>query len=833
MTPLLRAFEARQCRFPLPYNSILAKPEWCRRRRFETSTNSESIESEITPPQHDEQISFAERSAAGEEYSSITGNKLRTHERTAGLIRFVTNPWQDEGQRQAEETQLQDREHSNQDSHGPSGTYTVMKDENVHLSQPMGGYKFITARNYTGKRVQQYVLDTEPPKWAITSRESNSILWPQTSTKWNQQGFTKNLSPATYGDLPSGIHDAEKYDHYKGYRSPDIDGSRSESDTNGALANERALANELMDNSAERAAFQRLRKSLRMRDSQECFMALVELSTISEHDKTASLLLQISPNTFSEILRLVDPTHFLGRHGELRREFSPHYTRVLRVGTTGNHGFHQFYLKYLDHIYRIFVFRRLINPDQPPTLSDYKMLLKAARWTGNRGMANSTWKSLVKNHFSVGVATRVVPDTECFNHYLATLCWSDILNPLYAHQLRTVPSNLQPRTWNRPPRTLAGHRVGPIDGIKVNVSNYFREMAELGLVADVQTLCILMVASGREADLPTAAAILKRVWNIDVEKIMSNQQPQFEPIEGMTPDSALYPSVELLRTIAHIYGINSEIPTAMRLVDYVSRAYSIQIPSQVWFELLQWTHVLVAKRRGSKAINYDSQVGRLPPTAVSNVWSIMTSEPYNIKPGMEMYDLLIGVHIMNERFGEAQARMQEALALHKRDVNILKRHSYLLLMGSRNNPNSMVTAKHQRDYNFRLLRVKRNREYIRLWLARLIKKGGKSMVNSRAWRHRNMPDLVKQWISFSSQSVCYPIDTGFVELHTGARTRNRLRITRREFVTAWKKQHRKKSLQRFIKSRWPRPDSNVVFPENGSQNPADQIQGVDESSEVW
>ncbi|PQE28402.1 hypothetical protein CJF30_00008118 [Rutstroemia sp. NJR-2017a BBW] len=64
----------------------------------------------------------------------------------------------------------------------------------------------------------------------------------------------------------------------------------------------------LRDTDAERVAFEKLRKGLRMRDPQECFMALVELSAVTEeateHERASSLLLQISPNTFSEILRL-------------------------------------------------------------------------------------------------------------------------------------------------------------------------------------------------------------------------------------------------------------------------------------------------------------------------------------------------------------------------------------------------------------------------------------------------------------------------------------------------------------------------------------------------
>ncbi|KAM3088295.1 hypothetical protein ACMFMG_002349 [Clarireedia jacksonii] len=777
MTSLLRVFEARQCQFSL---NLSTNTQWCIRRRFETSTT----ESEIVPPQLDGQRSFAGGSATREGISSSYDNDFETNDQTDSPIRFHRSGKYDEsleatqtgGQRQSEEIKLQDWEYLDQNLRRLAGTYRATKKHNLDRSQPIGRVRVLKVQNIRGTKVSQYVVDTEPPKWSITSRQSNSIIWPPTSKKWAQKGFPKYLSPVAYGDLPSRIHDLEK--------------AMGES------------GSALLDRSMETAAFKRLKKALRMRDPQECFMALVELSSATERDPTSSLLLQVSPNTWSEILRLIDPEHFLGRHGELRQEFSPHYTRVLRAGTVDEHGFHQFYVKFIDHIYRIFVFRRSINPLLPPTLADYKMLLKAARWTGNQGMAKSTWRSLVKNHFRGGAATRVVPDTECFNHYLATLC-----------------CNIEPRTWNRPPRTLAGHRVGP-DGIKINVSRHFREMAELGLVADMHTLCILMVASGREADLDTVEAILKRVWNIDVEKIMSKAQPRIEQMEGMMPGSPLYPSAELLRTVAHIYGINSAIPTAMRVVDYISRAYAVEIPSQVWYELLQWANVLSMKRRGWKVATNDVLVGQLPPAAVGNLWSIMTSEPYNIKPSMKMYNVCIGNLISNERFGDAQARMQEAWTLHKRQVKILKRAKRLMLAGLKFVPNSLGTEKHIRDFNFLKLQVQRYRQYLRLWLARIIRKGGKSLGNVKSWAHRNVPDLIKQYNAFSPPVISYPIDTGFVELHTHVKAQNRLRMVRREFRSSRRKLKQERSWQRYLKNRKRNPDNNVVFSENVLQQHA-------------
>ncbi|PQE28386.1 SAM-dependent methyltransferase protein [Rutstroemia sp. NJR-2017a BBW] len=407
------------------------------------------------------------------------------------------------------------------------------------------------------------------------------------------------------------------------------------------------------------------------------------------------------------------------------------------------------------------------------------MLLKAARWTGNVAMANSTWKSLVRNHFSIQAATKVVPDTECFNHYLATLCCCE------------------------PYQAISGQERS-IDRLeRLPHIEYFREMAELGLVADEETLCILMVASGREADLTTVASILNRVWNIDVEKIMSNEQLEIQPVEGIAPNSALYPSAELLLAIAHIYGTNSDIPTAIRLVDLVSRAYSIEIHVKVWLELLQWTHVLAARSRGLAAKERQVHVGQLPPSAVLNLWSIMTSEPYNVNPTMRMYDFLIGSLIMSASVGKAQTHMQEALALHKRHVNELNRHRVLWLTSSRENPNSMVTAKHERNYNYRLLRVQRNRQYFRLWFLRIIHKGSKTMGNVKKWYQRNVPDLVRQWISYAPKVVSYEIDTGTVELRTGARTLNKARMARRTFGLSISDQQKRREihLRRLMKKK--------------------------------
>ena len=486
--------------------------------------------------------------------------------------------------------------------------------------------------------------------------------------------------------------------------------------------------------------------------------AVINLVQKDGYAYTGEFFKSMPQNTFSEMLRCMDPKHFLARHQKLQMEFSPHYTKISGLPPIDRGGYYRFCTVFLSQVQGIMQARRR---EHPLSLVDFKYLLKCARAIGNGKLADGIWKTMTSAPTS-SHATNIVPDAECFNLYLGTKCLGDLLDPLLRFRLRIIPNNLMPRSWENRPYTLAGHHVGPDRGIKTDVSRIFMSMVQAGISGDEESFCLMMIALGREGDTASVTSILKRVWGIDVETLLNTDDDNAPPPKNYTRDSPFYPSKKLLYSIAHIYGINNAIPTALRLVDYVSRQYSVPIPLETWNELLQWTYVLSIKRLGHK--HEDSRAGQLPPSAVTNLWATMTAEPYNVKPTMEMYNRLIANLIQRERWGEAKQKMDDAYLVHKLAVR-----RFILLRSTPSN--SQGYEQRSRDLTFAHLQVKRSQEYIRRWIRLIINEASLSLKYDSSWSAQDLPKFIEKWRMFLPRKVEYVISTGWVRFSSGSRAR--------------------------------------------------------------
>lgn len=504
-----------------------------------------------------------------------------------------------------------------------------------------------------------------------------------------------------------------------------------------------------------------LHQALRTGNPHNILKALMSLVRFDGFDYYSKVLKTIPRSAFSEILRCLDPKYFLNRYQSLHKEISPESAKILGVPITHRSGYHPFFTTFLSQIHGIMKARQR---DHPLSLSDYKYLLKCARSTGNARMARDVWMSMTAVS-KFGFTEPIIPDGECFNLYIGTLTWSDTMNPFHKNRLRVIPDNFAPRAWRNPPYTLRGHRVGPDNGIKIHVSQIFRQMVKAGVPGDEETFCLMMLAFAREADLTSVGSTLRRVWGIDVDALMvMTDESLLEPVKRYSLDSPFYPTKTLLHTISHAYGINNDLSTALRLVDYISRQYNIDIPLSVWNELLQWTFVLSKNRWGVRVEGDGTTIGNLPHEAVGNIWATMTSEPYNIRPTMEMYDLQISNLCNRQRFGEMKAVMQEARLLHREHTNKLSRAHILLRTTLQ--PGHPVSEKRMRDVQFLRMRVTRNREYMKKWLRHLIQRASKSLKYDSNFSARDLPQILREWKLYIPKRVDYTIATGHVRFWT-------------------------------------------------------------------
>lgn len=503
-------------------------------------------------------------------------------------------------------------------------------------------------------------------------------------------------------------------------------------------------------------------EALKRNDPNALLRSLIQLVKFDGVRYSSSYLRGVDPNTFSAILRCLDPEHFIGRYGKLYEEMNRQTLKVLGLRDDSDTGYHHFRRTFLSQIQGIVAARRR---DNSLTMADYKYLLKCARAAGNVEVAHLVWKSMTSGENGL-------PDADCYNHYLATLCWTERSNTHQRYELRVIPHNMTRRAGlveniGTVPNSLQGHKIGS-GGIKAMASGVFKHMVGTGVAGNEETFCLMITALAREGDIDGVASILDRIWHINVEAILTTDEADLPQVMPYAQDSPFYPSEDLLFTLAHVYGINNSIPTALRVIDYVARQYNIRITPPVWNELLRWTFVLSSvPGRGREQAKRGTSIGRLPPEAVSNVWATMTSEPYNIQPTMEMYDRLIRNLIFRERFGEAKMRMQEARNLHNEYLVDFSRRN--LIYETRRRTNNLPTEKEQRDLAFARLHLRRSRLYILRWVQLFLGNGSRDLKYNENFAAKDLPDFLKEWDAFLPTIVSYEIASGAVMFRSDTR----------------------------------------------------------------
>ena len=509
-----------------------------------------------------------------------------------------------------------------------------------------------------------------------------------------------------------------------------------------------------------------LYSALRVGDPHMVLKALVNMIKYDGEGYTSDILETVPSTTFSEILRLLDPSHFVSRLMELHREIGPKTAQHLNL-PQNEWGYLRFCKIFLIQVNKILQVRAQRHP---LSTSDMRYLLKCARAVGSSESAHAIWRSMT-SIYGKNPGKRIIPDAECYNHYLASKCWADSFNSDRRYKLRVIPSRLNLRTWSVPPHGYQGHRVGPEGGIKAQASEIFRQMVQSGIPGNEETFCLMMVALAREGDVAGISNILQRVWGIDADAVLTKSESEVPHPNFYPSESPFFPSEKLLFTLAHVYGINNTIPTALRLVDYVSRQYNVPIPLRVWNELMQWTYVTSVSRRGKnpETNNEDLKTGQLGADAVSSLWDTMTMAPYNVEPTMEMHDRLITSLLRRDRYGEAQVRIKDAYRANRKYINHL---SSLLRAYQASLPHSPGHAKRCRDVYMSRLRVRRNRQYIRRWVKLWIRTGSKKMRFNETFCTQDLPNFLKQWERFLPARVRYSVANGDVSFATGVRAAN-------------------------------------------------------------
>lgn len=499
------------------------------------------------------------------------------------------------------------------------------------------------------------------------------------------------------------------------------------------------------------------------------------------HDPT--FVPSLPATTFHEIIRYLDPKYFLQDVKQIHRELHP-----AQIGIYGNNEPH--IQEIFDDYEAIvdFVLHNRTRHGHRLGLEEYRVLLQALSHTGNGKAAHRVWVNMKEES--------IEPDLDCYNAYYQARCWSNAYHPMERFKLRVIPMTIKFRQapLQRHSRRLPGYSVGR-GGLKATISETFVNMIEQGIMADANAFSLLMTALAKEGDLAGVKSILKQVWDIDADSPADIDEDSQRP-NGLACESPLYPNEQVVWTIADIFGSNNDIPAALRVVDYVSRRYSIPISTRVWGVLLEWTYVL-AKRRSSRAVNGPNWTGvaqgQLPLRSVESLWNTMTSEPYSVEPTIGMYDRYIRNLRDRDMLDAFVTQARKGLSLYwsafEKYAKVVTLHqSGRKISGSDDNKRSDIVHaspeqshlaislldSHDRvpdpssiRYEETVLRLDLVRQFatISRWVRLLL--GGRRWYDKESrlfqWERRILPALIRRlWLFRPDHHIGYQLSTGHV-----------------------------------------------------------------------
>ena len=478
-------------------------------------------------------------------------------------------------------------------------------------------------------------------------------------------------------------------------------------------------------------------------------------------------LQSLPATTVSEILRMFDPQHFIDPYKIVHRDLHPWQISHRRDDT-----------RQLKEVFVSFaraievLLTRWRQTGRTFGIAEYKILLNIARATGDGGTAEMLCKSMRIDG--------VLLDTTCWNHYFEARCWSNAYDPIARHKLRVIPyhmvSRLPVKRGSEPRPGFGNYFIGDT-GLKTEIVKKFDAMVKSGTTADAATFSMLMVAMSREGDMVGVKSILRKVWDIDVDAILEQDDDSPITANTLSHESPSYPTQYLLFTVVHVFGSNNELPAALRIIDNISRRYDIKIDDETWAQLFEWTFVLSTPRyKGRKADG--AQLGQLPLASVENLWNTMRSEPYNIKPTMPMYNRRITNLWKRQMLDPMLEAMRAGKVLYKqqrkRSRTVPRNQSEEIFLTRTNEhislpPSSisLTSALHQ-EMELQQLYEYRDFSMMSRWV-RLLMAGnrwGGSGEESFRWQRIGAPNATAEFWHFRPrEGFAYSIASGRIQFH--------------------------------------------------------------------
>lgn len=224
-------------------------------------------------------------------------------------------------------------------------------------------------------------------------------------------------------------------------------------------------------------------------------------------------------------------------------------------------------------------------------LVEYRHLLRISASIGDMKTVSEIWNSMR--------TAGIKPDLQCYNSYLHACVWDSAVYSLPRYRLRVSPYYYRQRSRHESEPKFRGFGTAG-RSVRKQVYSMILDMREANLPLDEDTYINMLLASARVGSREGMEQVLGAIWGIDVPTI-TNSPPENlphitpKPIAGSSP---LYPSRKLLFAVAHAYGCNSMFEESLKLVQYLSKQYGIEITDDIWAEFFERGFVLSRNRGG-------------------------------------------------------------------------------------------------------------------------------------------------------------------------------------------------------------------------------------------
>ncbi|KAL9106145.1 MAG: hypothetical protein Q9227_008793 [Pyrenula ochraceoflavens] len=362
---------------------------------------------------------------------------------------------------------------------------------------------------------------------------------------------------------------------------------------------------------------------------------------------------------FEAVLVLIDPDYFIQPFKQIYRYIKPSLiegSNEIRSIKAPELEFDAF-TRHLDQIVR-----RRKDAGYSLSLGVYRHLLACADALADDRMADLVWRSLTSE-------CDEQPDVACYASLMGAKCWADSWRKNKQFNFRVLDaSSIQNQEGHTD--DLAESRVRQGQDLRRVVLSIFEQLVFQGLEGNEAVFAHLMTAMGREGDIEGVKSLLKSVWRIDLDLMQRWDEEELETPSHHNFDSPLRPTNQLLFTIAHVFGSNDRVETAMQLVDFVSRQYNISIAIETWQQIIEWGYVL--QRRGTSVNRRRGLAAR--STQHNNFyqyWESMTNPPHNVKPSVALLTYKVAVYAQNRNYEGSVRELKEARN------TLMKTHSQL------------------------------------------------------------------------------------------------------------------------------------------------------------